>query len=992
MTSPAHSGKKFSTYLSWTLIILSTVSLIVVMGVLYIILSRTMESEFYNRLEAEQTKVSMSLKDRFNEIKTTLREVSSDNALRVGLMLGMENQLIEILESKHSSSGGVMFFVRPEEGALGITPELPENLNFLAEHIHSLPQKDHLHSLTFKHVGNKRFLTFHSLPIKRRNKRLGTAYAIHDLSADRQFWKRLAPNYDFRLCIWNQGRPVDLKRKKHVGLPDFISPPLPIEKAGPELNKITDKSILTLKDFPRLVYVTSSAPLHERNTSLILLLGGLFAVILFLTFWVSLVIARKVSSPLADMAEQAQAIAREPSNNFLDEKNIRYKEFRKLARAFNHVLASLLQAQNELQNQAQEKIRASEKRYQRVVETSPAGIFSLDEQGGILFANPTLEDMTGYRAEELSGMDYRSLIPPEERRDRFPGLKALCRQAKDGDLGGRDKDTPLLRAREFCWVRRDGRRIWVELRAATVMEEGRETVLVNAMDVTERKKAEQALRQSEQKYRSVINQSRDCIYLLDPEDKKVIEANPAMQELLGYSREEIMRLRARDFVLEESGGDIEKNIHRVLASGELFIEERTLLKKDGERVEVELSCNMITYNGKQLINVLGRDLSERKKIEEERLKRQKLESVGVLAGGLAHDFNNLLTGIIGNISLAGQRAGANKDILEPLKKANDACCSAQGIAQQLLTFSKGGVPVKDTVSPAGLLRDSTTFSLRGSNVDCRFSLPENLWDIQADRTQISQVINNLVLNAQEAMPNGGSIHFRAENEILEPKSDSPLPGGRYVHIEIADQGTGISKDTVLKIFDPYFTTKETGNGLGLAMVYSIIKKHGGHISVDSAPGEGTTFHIHLPAADKTAPGKNMQKNGTVPADGQKILVMDDEEVVLDVAGEALKHLGYKAVTAGGGQEALEIYKQALQSAEPFDAVILDLTVRGGMGGEETLRRLREIDPDVRAVVSSGYSQDPIMAYYREHGFSGVLGKPYRIDKLAEVLHEVLDNT
>jgi hypothetical protein len=178
-------------------------------------------------------------------------------------------------------------------------------------------------------VGNKRFLTFHSLPIKRRNKRLGTAYAIHDLSADSRFWKRLTTNYDFRLCIWNQGRPVDLKRKKHVGLPGFISPPLPIEKAAPELNKITDKSILTLKDFPRLVYVTSSAPLHEKNTSLILILSGLFAVIIFLTFWVSLVIARKVSSPLADMAEQAQAIAQEPSHNFLDEKNIRYNWMKK---------------------------------------------------------------------------------------------------------------------------------------------------------------------------------------------------------------------------------------------------------------------------------------------------------------------------------------------------------------------------------------------------------------------------------------------------------------------------------------------------------------------------------------------------------------------------------------------------------------------------------------------------------------------------------------
>ncbi|MFP4657920.1 MAG: PAS domain S-box protein, partial [Desulfonatronovibrionaceae bacterium] len=872
-------GKKFSTFLSWALIILSAVSLTVVMGILYIILGRTMTREFYNQLEAEQTKVSMALQDRFNEVETTLREIASDNVLRVGLMLGMNSQISETLQAKYSTAKGVLYFVSPASDPDKFAPDPPQEMGFPKAHLRSLPRLDRMHARRFKPTGGNNFFTFYSAPIMRRDKRLGTAFAVYDHSRDTRFWEHLSIEKKTLLCIRHRGGAVDLRTGERLALPKSTLNTAGAEPVFPGRFMPGDKSVVPLKSFPDLMYVASSEPLKKRHTSLLMLLAGLFGAMLCLAFGASVLIARKVSRPLADMAEQAQAIAREPSHNFLQEKNIRYREFRKLARAFNHVLAGLLQAQEELQTQAQKRIEASESRYQRVVETSPAGIFSVDGQGRILFANPTLEEMTGYSAAELTSMHYHRLLLPEDQKAGQGILPELA-----GRDRGEESDARQDTALETRWVRRDGRIIWVEARMARVVEEHLETVLINAMDVTERKTAEQALRQSEQKYRSVINQSHDCIYLLEPESKQIVEANPAMLNLLGYTRDELLRLRAYDFVIQDSESDIDTNIHQVLENGELFLEERSFRKKDGDKVKVELSCNLITYNGKQLINIVSRDLSERKKIEEERLKRQKLESIGVLAGGLAHDFNNLLTGIVGNISLARKYAGSDEKLTAPLKKAKNACYSAQGIAQQLLTFSKGGVPVKSTVSISRLLQEAVSFSLHGSNIDCEFHLPEDLWDVEADRTQLSQVTSNLVINAQEAMPEGGQIRIEAENTVLDPSSGPLLPPGRYVHVKITDQGSGIQEEVLSRIFDPYFTTKEAGNGLGLAMVYSIVEKHGGNISVDSIPGAGSTFSIYLPAAKPSPPEQQTVENERLlTGKGQKILVMADEEIVLDVA-------------------------------------------------------------------------------------------------------------
>jgi CheY-like chemotaxis protein len=373
-------------------------------------------------------------------------------------------------------------------------------------------------------------------------------------------------------------------------------------------------------------------------------------------------------------------------------------------------------------------------------------------------------------------------------------------------------------------------------------------------------------------------------------------------------------------------------------------------------------------------------------MEEELLKADKLESVGILAGGIAHDFNNILTSIIGNVSLAKMRVKSEHKIFDLLVAAETASMRARGLAGQLLTFARGGTPVKEIASISRLIRESPRFVLQGSKSGFEFSIAEDLWPVEADPGQISQVISNIVINANQAMPEGGIIRVAAENLVLEEKNEMPVKPGRYIRISIKDQGTGIAEKHLSKIFDPYFTTKNEGSGLGLAAAYSIIKKHNGHISVDSLLGAGTTFSIYLPASDKAIPVK--EEAALLTGEG-KVLLMDDDRMLREMAVDMLEMLGYEAELAEDGAEAIEMYSKAIGSEKPYDAVILDLTIQGGMGGKEAIKKLLELDPQLKAIVFSGYSDSPVMSNYREYGFKGMMAKPFDMQALGKVLNDVL---
>jgi two-component system cell cycle sensor histidine kinase/response regulator CckA len=374
------------------------------------------------------------------------------------------------------------------------------------------------------------------------------------------------------------------------------------------------------------------------------------------------------------------------------------------------------------------------------------------------------------------------------------------------------------------------------------------------------------------------------------------------------------------------------------------------------------------------------------------LKAQKLESLGILAGGIAHDFNNLLTSVIGNLSLMELYARSGKDVIGLLEETRNASQQTKSLTQQLLTFSKGGEPVRKQVCISKLVRDAVRFALSGSRVRYELSTPDDLWWAEIDEGQIHQVINNLLINAEQAMPRGGELEVSAENVVVQANDTLPLKGGKYVKISIRDHGVGIPEKFLDRIFDPYFSTKPQGSGLGLAITYSVVRKHKGHINVESELGVGTTFHLYLPASDRQIFVLEEMKEERPRTGRGRVLLMDDQPDIRKMVKRMLTHLGYQVEVAGNGQEAIALYQEAVKSPEAFDAVILDLTIPGGMGGKEVIQKLREIDPQVKAIVSSGYANEAVMSDYEQYGFRGVVAKPYEIKELSEIVSKVIDET
>ena len=509
------------------------------------------------------------------------------------------------------------------------------------------------------------------------------------------------------------------------------------------------------------------------------------------------------------------------------------------------------------------------------------------------------------------------------------------------------------------------------------------------MDLEDREQqALKALQASEKKYRQIVETANEGIWVRD-ENNCTTFINLQMAGLLGYPPEEILGRPVMEFFFPEDLADHEAVLEQ-RRHGQSSLYERRCRTKDGREMWTLVSGTPIFDEANSFRGTFGMfmDITERKRAEAERLKIDKLDALGVLAGGLAHDLNNVLMGILGNLSLANGALSA-RELETRLAAAEAACGQAQTLARHLLTFAKGGTPIKQPQDLKELVQEAGKLSVCGSNARVEFDLPEDLWAVEVDRGQMHQVFSNLLINAVQAMPSGGIIRVRAENIELTETTGFPLPAGKYIEVTVADQRAGIAPENLVKIFDPYFTTKKQGTGLGLATTYAIISQHGGHISATSEMERGTTFEIILPARETPVYDEKPVETKALEGHG-RILVMDDDILVREVVGKMLRKLGYEPVFAQEGGEALHLYGQAQDAGDPFAAVIFDLTVPVGMGGMEAVQHLLARDPEARAVVSSGYADHPIMANYRDYGFQGGIAKPYKICGLSEVLQKVLE--
>jgi len=660
----------------------------------------------------------------------------------------------------------------------------------------------------------------------------------------------------------------------------------------------------------------------------------------------------------------------------------------------------------------EEDLRENEERHRAMFEGSLDAIVLVDpEAGEIVDANPAASQLFLRRRSKIVGLHQTELYP---LRLREGANEAFARMVND-----RDQYEPA----ETTILCSDGTERPVEVMAHVIQIDGKRVVYQEYRDISDRKRTADALQRTMERYRTLFDDSPISLWEEDYSEVKMhierlrdegvtdfrgyFEKHPeavnqcvTTVKILDINEATLQMYEAKskeDFIegLEQIFTEQSYEVFRegliAIAEGKVFFESEAVTRTlQGARKDIQLRWSIPKHYEKTLVRLLISivDMTDRNRMEQELGNIQRLQSLGVLAGGIAHDFNNILTAILANLSMARLYGEFEDDISQMLADAEKASLRAQGLTQQLLTFAKGGEPIKKRVRISSLLKESAAFALSGSNTRCEYSMPDEPWVVYADEGQLNQVFQNLVINADQAMPEGGVVRIRAENIWIGENERGGLKEGRHVKVSVQDQGSGISEERLPKVFDPFFTTKERGRGLGLAIAFSIVNRHAGHIEVDSALGGGTTVHVYLPANDSTAESGKSVKDEPVRGEG-RVLVVDDEEIIRRSVGEVLRRLGYEADSARDGREGIELYEKAMEVGRPFDVVIMDLTIPGELGGKKTVGRLRELDPDAKVIVSSGYSDDPVMSRFREYGFDGVLVKPYNVEGLATELQRVL---
>jgi PAS domain S-box-containing protein len=635
------------------------------------------------------------------------------------------------------------------------------------------------------------------------------------------------------------------------------------------------------------------------------------------------------------------------------------------------------------ENENRKKIEESERRSGTILAQMHDGFWAYTPDRKIVDVNDAICLMTGYSRAELLSMGLADIVAsdsPTQIRDRVSRIMKT----------GSDQFEAVIR-------RKDGGLIDVEVSISYLRDQN--LFYSFHHDITQRKAAEKQLSEKTRFTETLLDLNPDSIYIYDLINRSNVYSNNGTQRILGYSVEEIQAMgntmlpslmHPDDFEVYNASTVVR---YRQAKDGELIGHQFRMKHKNGEWRWLQSAETIYTRrpdgSPSHIFGVIH-DMTDLKRATDVLVNTQKLEALGVLAGGIAHDFNNLLGGIFGTIDLAAEET-KEKNVADYLKRAISTIDRARALTGQLLTFAKGGAPIKKIDRLVPFIEETAKFALSGSNVTCRFDIPDKIWPCDYDKNQIGQVIDNIVINAQQAMPEGGIIEVTAKNLHLVGKSHATLPAGGYVKIAFKDFGIGMPKEILPKIFDPFYTTKAKGHGLGLATSYSIIKRHGGCIEVDSEPGKGSLFTVYLPASPEALAADATAATAVHHGSGS-ILIMDDEEVIRDTVGSMLTSMGYDVLCVSNSKEATEAFQRKNQGENRFTALVLDLTIPGGPGGKEVIGELRKLDKEIPAFVASGYADDPVMSNPTEYGFNGSLCKPFRKADLAELLNKHLNKT